>query len=237
MAAHRREASQYGAGAPVILQAEFTGQIYYDTVASLSYIAKSKTPGDWLLLGSGDMTKAVYDTDTNDIVDKAESLDDGAGNTVSTAEIRNHLDNHPASLFGSEFQFLENNNVSITTSTTFQNKIDFNTSNLPVGNYKVEWAYGWNHDRDRNDFHALLALDNDFTQDNLLMEHRQEPKDSAGNGTNKFVSTATDQLFVSSGFRIINLSGVKNLKLQFRTNHNGDESSIWNAVISIYRVS
>ena len=37
--------------------------------------------------GSGDMTKAVYDADNNGIVDKAESIDDGAGNTASAVNI------------------------------------------------------------------------------------------------------------------------------------------------------
>ena len=41
--------------------------------------------------GSGDMTKAVYDTTANDIVDKAESLDDTT-NTVTAAQARTHLD-------------------------------------------------------------------------------------------------------------------------------------------------
>lgn len=36
---------------------------------------------------TGDMTKAVYDTTANNIVDKAESIDDGAGNTASAVNI------------------------------------------------------------------------------------------------------------------------------------------------------
>jgi len=35
------------------------------------------------------MTKAVYDTDENDIVDKAETLDDGAGNTATAEDVKN----------------------------------------------------------------------------------------------------------------------------------------------------
>jgi hypothetical protein len=37
----------------------------------------------WFADGSGDMTKAVYDTDNDGIVDKAESVDDGV--SVTTA--------------------------------------------------------------------------------------------------------------------------------------------------------
>lgn len=161
-------------------------------------------------------------------------LDSGQPNEVTAAEIRTHLDNP----FGSEFQFIENLAVSITTSTIFQNKIDFTTFVLPAGNYRIEWSYGWNHDARNNNFHARLVLDNDFTTDNFIMEHRQEPIESGGAGIGKFVSTATNQLYRSSGFRILNLSaGTHNLKLDFRTDSDGDESSIWDATIMLFRVS
>jgi len=38
--------------------------------------------------GGGDMTKAVYDTDEDDIVDKAETVDDGAGNSSTAAQVK-----------------------------------------------------------------------------------------------------------------------------------------------------
>lgn len=239
--AHTRKASQSGIVAPTTVTPHFTGQVYYDTANSLSYISKSKTTGDWILLGAGDMTKAVYDININSIVDKSEELDDGAGSVVTALQARSHIDDttvhFTAPVFGNDFQYVESLGVSITTSTTLQTKIDFITTDLPAGNYKIEWSYGWNHDKNKNDFHGILALNNDFTQNNLLMEHLQEPQQEGGNGTNKYVSTGTDQLFVSSGFMIVNLSGVNNLKLQFRTTNDADESSIWNSVISLHRVS
>lgn len=42
--------------------------------------------GTYLGAGAGDMTKVVYDTDDDGIVDKAEALDDDSGNTLSAAE-------------------------------------------------------------------------------------------------------------------------------------------------------
>src|SRR3989344_2426329 len=42
--------------------------------------------------GSGDMTKAVYDTDNDGIVDKAESVDDGAGNATTAAQVKEAYD-------------------------------------------------------------------------------------------------------------------------------------------------
>lgn len=41
--------------------------------------------------GTGDMTKAIYDTNADGIVDKAEALDDGAGNTVTALAVATHI--------------------------------------------------------------------------------------------------------------------------------------------------
>lgn len=39
----------------------------------------------------GDMKKSTYDTDNDGIVDKAESVDDGDGNSKSASEISEHI--------------------------------------------------------------------------------------------------------------------------------------------------
>lgn len=43
--------------------------------------------------GEGDMLKSTYDTDEDGIVDKAETLDDGVGNSVTAAQVKNVVDN------------------------------------------------------------------------------------------------------------------------------------------------
>src|SRR3990167_1534752 len=40
----------------------------------------------WVQDADGDMKKSVYDTDNDGIVDKAENLDDGAGNSSNAAD-------------------------------------------------------------------------------------------------------------------------------------------------------
>jgi hypothetical protein len=42
--------------------------------------------------GSGDMLKSTYDIDEDGIVDKAETVDDGAGNSKTALEIKTHID-------------------------------------------------------------------------------------------------------------------------------------------------
>lgn len=467
--AHRRDASQFGAGAPSTVIAEFTGQMYYDTVGNESYIAKSKTPGDWKLIGAGNMSTSVYDTDEDNLVDNAEQLNDGT-NIVTALEIRNHLDNLPdvqkddvdivssfsklnfeggftvvnsgsgkatisldsisddlasvhirrttdltgsttfadivfdttdvqndssvvehdttntdrvliketglyllgysceisptgypsvlqgrvrindtavvpqstvyveedqeitnfnaiflveltagdyvtvqiqtsigsetiqtgmgffvirqkgskgekgdsgtpgagstvvieendvaipntphsvlnfangfsvsdegagqakiqPPVFGTEAQVFEDLPVIVSTSTSFVNKLDVDTTNLPAGTYKVEWHYGWNHDNTGNDFEARLVLDNDTAINNLVMIHRQEVKDSGGSGSGRYFSTSTNQNYVSSGFRVLSLSGIHNFKLDFRTTSSGDESAIWDVTLLIHRIT
>ena len=42
--------------------------------------------------GGGDMLKSTYDIDNDGIVDKAESVDDGAGNSATAAEVKAAVD-------------------------------------------------------------------------------------------------------------------------------------------------
>lgn len=67
------------------------GWITYNKETDSLYIYDT---GDWAEQGGnhGDMTKAVYDTDDDGIVDKAESLDDGGGNTVTAAQAKEAYD-------------------------------------------------------------------------------------------------------------------------------------------------
>ena len=41
-----------------------------------------------IAMGLGDMLKSTYDTDTDGIVDKAETIDDGAGNSASAIDVK-----------------------------------------------------------------------------------------------------------------------------------------------------
>lgn len=42
----------------------------------------------WADVGAGDMLKATYDTDADNLVDKAENVDDGAGNASTAAQVK-----------------------------------------------------------------------------------------------------------------------------------------------------
>jgi len=55
-----------------------------------------KDDGTWATPAGGDMTKAVYDTDADNIVDKAEAVDDGAGNATTAAQVKEAYDKRGA---------------------------------------------------------------------------------------------------------------------------------------------
>lgn len=85
------------------------GQVYHNTTDHKTYAYNGTS---WVEMGgggTGDMTKAVYDTDENDIVDKAETLDDGAGNTATAEDVKNAVSASHAQ-----------NTDTGTTSGTFQ---------------------------------------------------------------------------------------------------------------------
>lgn len=60
------------------------------------YLTTDGSAPSWdALTGGGDMTKAVYDTDIDSIVDKAENVDDGIGNTSTAAQVKSAVtDSH-----------------------------------------------------------------------------------------------------------------------------------------------
>jgi hypothetical protein len=65
------------------------GMLVYVSAESKFYVYGGSTWG--LLfeeLGLGDMLKSVYDADNNGIVDKAETVDDGAGNSSTAADVK-----------------------------------------------------------------------------------------------------------------------------------------------------
>lgn len=137
----------------------------------------------------------------------------------------------PASdvMFLPEYQYAADAAVSTTTSTTFQNKLTLNTSNLPLGNYRIAVYYGWNHDGTTNDFEARVQLN----AVNLGDIHKQEPKDSAGTDP-----TGTTQRYLWARiYEPQNLSGVQTITLDYRTDTAGVESSVRDTYIEIFRVS
>ena len=118
---------------------------------------------------------------------------------------------------------------TIVGTTAFQNKVTVGPVSLPAGNYLIEWSYGWNHDSQASDFEGRL-LQNGVPLGEL---HKQEPKDSAGGDP-----TGTTQRFYNCRRRIETLPAASyTWILQYRTDNSSNESSIWEALVTVTRLS
>jgi len=132
--------------------------------------------------------------------------------------------------FGGLYLEEKDNAVSTTTSDTFQEKLSLSTGAIPAGKYRLEVSYMWNHNTTQYDFEAQVEQD-DTTQ---LFLHKEEPSDSQG----VFESTGSDQRFPVSKVMSLDLAdGSYQFDLDYRTGQSGQSSSIWDAVMTFWRVS
>lgn len=128
-----------------------------------------------------------------------------------------------SSVFGNEYQSQESLGQSTTTSTTFQDKIDWTTTSLPAGTYRVGWSFGWSHGATNTDFESRIQRNG-----TTVMSHMQEPQDSG-----------TDQFHRECGFFTftIGAAATQDLNLQFRTDDSDDTAYIRDARLELWRVS
>lgn len=121
--------------------------------------------------------------------------------------------------------------VSSTVQTTWQTKLQMTTKDLPSGMYRIGWSYAWNRDKSVDDFEARIIMDDET----VIMEHVEEPKTSLGS----FLSTGSRQKHRQSGYAGLNIQGVHNFKLQWKSNGPGNsatKSSIWAVKLELWRV-
>ena len=123
------------------------GQVYHNTTDHKTYAYNGTS---WVEMGgggTGDMTKAVYDTDGNDIVDKAETLDDGAGNTATAEDVKNavsasHTQNTDTGTTSGSFQLDSGNSgpkfKNNAGEVQLRNAADDAYADLRVKNLKVD---------------------------------------------------------------------------------------------------
>lgn len=154
--------------------------------------------------------------------DQKLKLMDNNGTVINLTDLN-------VSVFGTEFQEDSDDTITTTTSVVFTNKLRLTTPALPAGNYRIEWNYQWNYDQGTTDFVGQVS--NNTTVD-LYMEHRQEPKDTGGSGPG-----GTDQRHQLSGFVVRALSGINEIDINYAAGSNGVVAAIWNARLTIWRVS
>lgn len=116
----------------------------------------------------------------------------------------------------------------VTTTIRLATKLTMPVTIHTTGIYRLGWHYMWNHDSTGYDFIAYILHNN-----GTIVEHRQEPKDSAG----KFGNTGTDQKVPATGFMIFKMeAGEHTFLLRFGSSNKRYKSSMWNAHFEFWRV-
>lgn len=159
--------------------------------------------------------------------------------TSTVSGIYPTLDNHLATkkyaddndIFGSNFNVFTSDTVSITTSNSFQTKVSGTTNTLVSGTYRIGVSYGWNHDSTANDFESRVLFDGN----QLGASHAENPADSGGAS---WSGTGTDQRFYGTRTFYTTITGLAthSVVLEYRSSVAGISSSIWDAVIELWRV-
>jgi len=162
-----------------------------------------------------------------------------------------------ASVFGSGYHYDEDLGMTTTNGVVFVEKLRLTTGALIAGSYRINWSFQWNHNAQNSDFEGTVILDSGSPTDYLAV-YKQEPKDSGaapqfvdipantivydgldgvGPGQN-YVTSGTAQRFEYSGYAVKPLTaGVHDVTINFRSDELGDESSVWNARLELWRVS
>jgi hypothetical protein len=136
---------------------------------------------------------------------------------VSDDTIRNE------GVFGTEYHYIEDEEISTTTSNIFVGKLRLTTRNIPEGEYRISWNYQWNLESTISyDFKGRVQIDDSI----IIMTHQEEPKDGGVN-----------QLRQLSGFKTIDLTdGVHTIDIDFCRSDSQGTAIISNARIEIFRV-
>jgi hypothetical protein len=133
--------------------------------------------------------------------------------------------------FGTDVVMAQSTAVSVTTSTSLQTKLTAITPTLAGGNYRLEVSYGWNCDTSSDDFVAEVH------QDGVLIGARQqsEPTDALGVS---WENTGTDQrYYVTRVFHLALSAQSYEFKVLWATSSPGDEASIWDVYMTLWRMT
>lgn len=117
-------------------------------------------------------------------------------------------------------EFFASNGVSTTTSSTFQDKINQNTQSLVSGKYAFFWSLEYTN-----------TSNNKISQIQVSVDGSNIAEDSYAVGSNGGIYTIRSAIFLSD-----TISGIKNLKIQYRQSGGGGTASIRRATIGYIKV-
>ncbi len=184
--------------------------------------------------GDGDIT--VVDDSGNNEIDLGLTDTGVVAGTYEKATVTVDAKGRVTSIFGKFEDFISTTSGIINNTNTLEEFFSLSV-NLPrTADYKISWSYTWSLNDGSQDFVGQIELDNTTT----IMEHNQEPKDTAGAGITLplvgggTANTGTNQRQLASGFEIINIAaGIHSIDLDWAGSANGDFAAIYRACISI----
>jgi len=121
--------------------------------------------------------------------------------------------------FNPLYEFIQDQTVTSTNSSTFISKLQLVSSDLTAANYRIQIQYGWQFSNTSFSFESEVVLDG-VSQE----VHSQKPTDS------------TDTHFLSRAFLLENHSGVLTIDLNFRSTKAGKTASMFSALIDLRRI-
>lgn len=125
-------------------------------------------------------------------------------------------------IFGSEFTYIEDDAISSTNSTAWQNKLTLTTPTaIPAGSYRVGFYYLWSHSKSNTQFLGRVIFDDSiilFSQDSRV--------------------SRVDYYLVTSGFYYYENAGegIHHIDIEYASTDTGSTSYIKEARLEFWRV-
>lgn len=122
--------------------------------------------------------------------------------------------------------------VSTTTSTFFQTRLEFSTPSLTGGKYRFYVSYGWNCSSASRSIEVQLQYNSGLGYIDLMEPHVEEPKDASG----VFGITGSNQrMYLSRIFEKTLDPGDFSWRLCFRSAHPSTSVSMWETLVRLVR--
>lgn len=135
----------------------------------------------------------------------------------------------PVSVFGSEYQYIEDATISTSTAQTYQTKVTLTTSSLIGGTYRIGWSTKYNYDASNTNFLARVIIDGTVVTDEVEIE----PTDASGD----YAGTGSSQRYIMAGFKQYTFTpGVHTIAIQYRSSSANTAASVWDSRIEFWRV-
>lgn len=128
--------------------------------------------------------------------------------------------NIPAHLCGTQFNYVQNELETTTTSTTFQTKLTLNVSNLQIGTYRISVSYTGNGSSTSYNFESRIMVGG---------------VQLGGTHIQRITNVANYTPVARTFFKT--LSGNTTIQLQWRSNNTLGTARIKDAVIELWRVN